>query len=105
MVIGKLAIDTGYESAAVYAWARAQGFDQVCPIKGLEGFNRATPVSGPTFVDASGRNDREGPPLWSGRKSPLIAASSDCRVIGHSLPSHSLPGRRFSKAKSAEYPY
>ena len=53
MVIGKLAIDTGYESAAVYAWARAQGFDQVAPVKGLEGFNRATPVSGPTFVDAT----------------------------------------------------
>src|SRR6056297_1459688 len=67
MVIGKLAIDTGYESAAVYAWARAQGFDQVAPVKGLEGFNRATPVSGPTFVDATigGKRLRRGARLWS----------------------------------------
>ncbi|MDO9524747.1 MAG: phage terminase large subunit family protein, partial [Gemmobacter sp.] len=62
MVIGKLAIDTGYEALAVYAWARKQGFDQVAPIKGLEGFNRATPVSGPTFVDATigGKRLRRG---------------------------------------------
>lgn len=67
MVIAKLAIDTGYEAAAVYAWARAQGFEQVSPIKGLEGFNRATPVSGPTFVDATigGKRLRRGARLWS----------------------------------------
>ena len=67
MLIGKLAIDTGYESAAVYGWARAQGFDQVAPVKGLEGFNRATPVSGPTFVDATigGKRLRRGARLWS----------------------------------------
>ena len=48
-------------------WARKQGFDQVCPIKGLEGFNRATPVSGPTFVDATigGKRLRRGARLWS----------------------------------------
>ncbi|SDX80491.1 phage terminase large subunit family protein [Roseicitreum antarcticum] len=67
MLIGKLAIDTGYEAPAVYAWARKQGFDQVSPIKGLEGFNRATPVSGPTFVDATigGKRLRRGARLWS----------------------------------------
>jgi phage terminase large subunit GpA-like protein len=67
MPIAKLAIDSGYESAAVYGWARAQGFEQVAPIKGLEGFNRATPVSGPTFVDATigGRRLRRGARLWS----------------------------------------
>jgi phage terminase large subunit GpA-like protein len=67
MAIGKLAIDTGYEAPAVYAWARKQGFDQVAPIKGLEGFNRATPVSGPTFVDATigGKRLRRGARLWS----------------------------------------
>jgi phage terminase large subunit GpA-like protein len=67
MLIGKLAIDTGYEAAAVYAWARKQGFEQVAPIKGLEGFNRATPVSGPTFVDATigGKRLRRGARLWS----------------------------------------
>ncbi|MFZ1727660.1 MAG: phage terminase large subunit family protein, partial [Albidovulum sp.] len=67
MMIAKLAIDTGYEAAAVYAWARRQGFEQVSPVKGLEGFNRATPVSGPTFVDATigGKRLRRGARLWS----------------------------------------
>ncbi|MBJ6372745.1 phage terminase large subunit family protein [Sedimentitalea arenosa] len=67
MPIANLAIDTGYEAAAVYGWARTQGFEQVAPIKGLEGFNRATPVSGPTFVDATigGRRLRRGARLWS----------------------------------------
>jgi len=67
MPIAKLAIDTGYESAAVYAWARQQGTAQVAPVKGLEGFNRATPVSGPTFVDATvnGKRLKRGARLWS----------------------------------------
>ena len=67
MTLAKLAIDTGYESAAVHAWARQQGTAQVAPVKGLEGFNRATPVSGPTFVDATvnGRKLKRGARLWS----------------------------------------
>jgi phage terminase large subunit GpA-like protein len=67
MPLAKLAIDTGYETAAVYAWARPQGISQVAPVKGLEGFNRATPVSGPTFVDATvnGRKLKRGARLWT----------------------------------------
>jgi phage terminase large subunit GpA-like protein len=67
MTLAKLAIDTGYESAAVYAWARKQGIAQVAPVKGLEGFNRATPVSGPTYVDATvnGRKLKRGARLWT----------------------------------------
>ena len=67
MTLAKLAIDTGFESAAVHAWARQQGTAQVAPVKGLEGFNRATPVSGPTFVDATvnGRKLKRGARLWS----------------------------------------
>ena len=67
MPLAKLAIDTGYETAAVYAWARKQGIAQVAPVKGLEGFNRATPVSGPTFVDATvnGRKLKRGARLWT----------------------------------------
>jgi phage terminase large subunit GpA-like protein len=67
MTLAKLAIDTGYESAAVYAWARQQGTEQVAPVKGMEGFNRATPVSGPTFVDATvnGRKLKRGARLWT----------------------------------------
>ncbi len=67
MTLAKLAIDTGYESAAVYAWARQQGTAQVAPVKGMEGFNRTTPVSGPTFVDATvnGRKLKRGARLWT----------------------------------------
>ena len=67
MPLAKLAIDTGYETAAVYAWARKQGIAQVAPVKGLEGFNRTTPVSGPTFVDATvnGRKLKRGARLWT----------------------------------------
>ncbi|MCL7466063.1 phage terminase large subunit family protein [Phaeovulum sp. NW3] len=67
MTIARVAIDTGYETAAVYAWARQAGFAQVAPVKGLEGFNRASPVTGPTYVDATvgGKRLRRGARLWS----------------------------------------
>jgi len=65
--IARLAIDTGYETPAVYAWARRAGFAQVAPIKGVEGFNRSAPVSGPTYVDATegGKKVRKGARLWT----------------------------------------
>ena len=65
--LAKLAIDTGYEAPAVYAWARRIGFGQVVPVKGVEGFNRASPVSGPTLVDATdgGKKLRRGARLWT----------------------------------------
>jgi phage terminase large subunit GpA-like protein len=65
--IAKLAIDTGYEAPAVYAWARQIGHAQVAPIKGVEGFNRAAPVIGPTHVDVTegGKKLRRGARLWT----------------------------------------
>ncbi|WP_428548454.1 phage terminase large subunit family protein [Profundibacter sp.] len=67
MTIARLAIDTGYGTPAVYGWARKVGFGQVAPVKGVEGFNRASPVSGPTFVDATiaGKRLRRGARLWT----------------------------------------
>jgi phage terminase large subunit GpA-like protein len=67
MQLSKLAIDTGYEAPAVYAWSRAVGYAQATPIKGVESFNRSTPVSGPTFVDATigGKRLRRGARLWT----------------------------------------
>jgi phage terminase large subunit GpA-like protein len=67
MTIARLAVDTGYETPAVYGWARRVGFGQVAPVKGVEGFNRASPVSGPTFVDATiaGKRLRRGARLWT----------------------------------------
>ena len=65
--LAKLSIDTGYEAPAVYAWARRAGFAQVAPVKGVEGFNRAAPVVGPTFVDVTegGKKLRRGARLWT----------------------------------------
>jgi phage terminase large subunit GpA-like protein len=51
----------------VYAWARRAGQAQVAPIKGVEGFNRAAPVVGPTHVDLTegGKKLRRGARLWT----------------------------------------
>ena len=67
LTITRLAVDTGYETPAVYAWARQVGFAQVAPVKGVDGFNRASPVTGPTFVDATvaGKRLRRGARLWT----------------------------------------
>ncbi len=67
MTIARLSIDTGYETSAVYGWARQVGFAQVAPVKGVEGFNRSSPVSGPTYVDATiaGKRLRRGARLWT----------------------------------------
>ena len=66
LALAKLAIDTGYEPTAVYGWARRAGVAQVAPVKGTDGFNRSSPVSGPTYVDASdgGKRLRRGARLW-----------------------------------------
>ena len=65
--IRKLGIDTGYESAAVYTWARRTGASHVAPLKGVEGFNRPAPVVGPSYVDVtqSGTRLRRGARLWT----------------------------------------
>ena len=65
--LAKLSIDTGYEAPCVYAWARQVGQGQVAPIKGVEGFNRAAPVMGPSYVDVTenGRKLRRGARLWT----------------------------------------
>lgn len=65
--LAKLAIDTGYEAPAVYAWSRRVGHAQVAPIKGVEGFNRSAPVAGPTYVDVNegGKKLRRGARLWT----------------------------------------
>jgi phage terminase large subunit GpA-like protein len=64
--IAKLAIDSGFEAPTVYAWTRRMGAGQVIAVKGMESFNRASPVSGPTYVDATegGRKIKRGAKLW-----------------------------------------
>ena len=67
LTVARFAIDSGFETSAVYGWARQVGFAQVAPVKGLEGFNRASPVTGPTYVDATlgGKRLRRGARLWT----------------------------------------
>jgi phage terminase large subunit GpA-like protein len=102
----RLAIDTGYEAPAVYAWARRAGFAQVAPVKWVEGFNRASPVSGPTFVDATdgGRRLKRGARLWTIAVSTFKAetyrflrldrTTDEERVAGANMPAGTvhLPG-------------
>jgi phage terminase large subunit GpA-like protein len=65
--LAKLAIDTGYEAPAVYAWSRVAGPAQAVAIKGVDGFNRPAPVAGPTHVDVNegGKRLRRGARLWT----------------------------------------
>ena len=92
--IARLAIDTGYDTPAVYAWARAQGFAQVAPVKGVEGFNRASPVAGPTWVDVTegGKRLRRGARLWTVAVSTFKAETY--RYLGSS-------GRRKRRSPAA----
>ena len=64
--LAKLAIDTGYEKIPVYAWARRAGV-QVAPVRGNKSFDQSSPVSGPSYVDASdgGKKLRRGARLYS----------------------------------------
>lgn len=68
MALARLAIDTGDGATtdAVYGWCRRMGHGQVIAVKGVGGFDRATPVDGPTYVDVTeaGRKIRRGVRLW-----------------------------------------
>jgi phage terminase large subunit GpA-like protein len=66
MSLAKIAVDSGDQSDVVYAWARKQGRGQVLVVKGVAGFDRSSPVDGPTYVEVSerGRKIRRGVQLW-----------------------------------------
>lgn len=68
MGLARLAIDTGdgQTTDAVYSWCRKMGRGQVIAIKGVSGFDRSTPLDGPTFVEVTegGRKIRRGVQLW-----------------------------------------
>lgn len=67
LTIARLAIDTGYETSAVYSWARKIGHHQVSPVKGVDKFDRSGPVTGPTLVESTegGRKIKRGVRLWT----------------------------------------
>ena len=68
MALARMAIDTGdgVTTDAVYSWVRSVGRGQVIAIKGVGGFDRSTPVDGPTYVETTeaGRKLRRGVQLW-----------------------------------------
>lgn len=68
MSLARLAIDSGdgVTTDAVYSWVRSAGKGQVIAVKGVGGFDRSTPVDGPSYVETteSGRKLRRGVQLW-----------------------------------------
>lgn len=68
MSLARVCVDTGDGefTKEVYAWVRAMGQGQVVAIKGVAGFDRSTPVGGPTYVEVSigGRKLQRGVRLW-----------------------------------------
>jgi phage terminase large subunit GpA-like protein len=68
MALARMAIDSGdgVTTDAVYSWVRAARRGQVIAIKGVAGFDRSTPVDGPTYVEVTeaGRKLRRGVQLW-----------------------------------------
>lgn len=68
MRIAKLAADTGGQhTAGVYTQIRRLRDPKIIPIKGVPGWNKASPVNGPTRIDVTeaGRKIRRGLNLWT----------------------------------------
>jgi phage terminase large subunit GpA-like protein len=68
MRISKVCVDTGgRDTAAVYGQLRRLRDPRIAPTKGVDGWNRAQPVHGPTWVDAlvNGQKLRRGLKLWT----------------------------------------
>jgi len=66
--VAKACVDTGgRDTAAVYGQLRRLRDPRIAPTKGVDGWNRAQPVQGPTWVDAlvNGRKLRHGLKLWT----------------------------------------
>jgi phage terminase large subunit GpA-like protein len=72
MTLARLAIDTGYETSAVYAWSRQVGFAQVAPVKGVEGFIPDEPGDGADLC----RCDRCGQTAPARRRLWTVATST-----------------------------
>lgn len=68
MRIAKVAADTGGQhTAGIYAQLRRLRDPRILPIKGVPGWTRTSPVTGPTLVDVTegGRKIKRGLRLWT----------------------------------------
>ncbi len=66
--IAKAGVDTGGQhTAGVYSQIRRLRNLRIVPVKGVPGWNKASPVTGPTMVDVteSGRKIKRGLRLWT----------------------------------------
>ncbi len=81
-------------ASASSSWARAHGLAQVAPVKGVSGFDRAAPVTGPTFVDATqaGRKVRRGARLWTVAVSTFKAETYRCLRLARPTDEESAAG-------------
>lgn len=74
--VAKIGVDTGgTDTQATYRALRAWADPRVVPLKGVDGWNRSVPVSGPTNVDVTsdGRKLKHGLKLWTVAVSTLKA--------------------------------
>jgi phage terminase large subunit GpA-like protein len=73
--IMRAAVDTGFSAATVYAQLRRLRDPRLLPIKGVDRWGSAAPVTGPTAVDVteSGRKVRGGLKIWTVAVSALKA--------------------------------
>ena len=74
--VAKIGVDTGgTDTQATYRALRAWADPRLVPCKGVDGWNRSVPVSGPTNVDvtAGGRKLKRGLKLWTVAVSTLKA--------------------------------
>jgi phage terminase large subunit GpA-like protein len=69
MRLARLAVDSGdgRTTSQVYAWVRRTGAGQAIAVKGAHGFDRSTPVDGPSYVDVGegGKKLRRGAKVWN----------------------------------------
>jgi phage terminase large subunit GpA-like protein len=67
MSLQRLAIDTGFTTQQVYAWARTQDRGSVLPVRGIAKYDRIVPVSGPTKIEVNvnGKKTKRGLNLWT----------------------------------------
>jgi phage terminase large subunit GpA-like protein len=98
LIIAKFAIDSGYATPEVYAWARQFGGDRAIVIKGDA--RAAAPVNQPSPVDVGPRGQklRFGMAVWAsefrndqGRTLPLAEAGAAYRRERHPVPAWLLP--------------
>lgn len=64
--VSRFAVDTGDQAHIVYAWVRSVNDKRVIAVKGMRGFDRNAPVSGPSLVDVNekGKKVKKGLGLW-----------------------------------------